>query len=363
MDEAKRIAAVFVGLADTLVENFDVVDFLHNLSDRCVELLGVDAAGVLLTDHRGGLQVAAATPKRPRMLDLLELQVQEGPCLECLSTGQPVANVDVAESHDRWPTFTPAAAEAGFGTTHALPMQLRGRVIGALNLFTDDQRRLSDTDLAVGQAMADVATIGLLHQRNSHEQTVLTEQLQAALSSRVLVEQAKGVLAAHTHLDVDEAFHRMRAYARRNNLTLAEVAAAVVHDAAPSMSNDRLSVGGEVDIAAVPELRQRLDRASAGGTELTVDLSAVTFIDCAGLAPLLEARMKLSARGGTLRLLEPSDSVLRLLQVSETLAAFTIVDALAQEQTDANPAAQRTQPHPRVSTAAYQPRIGHEDHD
>jgi GAF domain-containing protein len=161
------------------------------------------------------------------------LQVQEGPCLECFHTGQAITNVDLAESRKRWPTFNRAAAGAGFGATHALPLRLRGQVIGALNLFTDDRKRLSGTDLAVGQAMADVATIGLLQQRNSLEQTLLSEQLQSALHSRVVVEQAKGALAARTHSNVNEAFDRMRAHARRNNVTLTDVASAVVNGATP----------------------------------------------------------------------------------------------------------------------------------
>ena len=234
MDDAKRMAQVFVELADTLIDTFDVVDFMHNLIDRCVELLSADAAGLMLTDQRGGLKLIAATLERARALELFELQVQEGPCLECFSTGMAITNVDLAESQARWPTFSPAAARAGFGATHALPLRLRGQVIGALNLFTDDHRRLSEAELAVGQAMADVATIGLLQQRVAHEQTILSEQLQAALHSRVLVEQAKGALAARTDVGVNEAFKRMRDYARRHNVTLAVVASIVVDGATPA---------------------------------------------------------------------------------------------------------------------------------
>ena len=230
MDESQRLAQVFVELADTLIDNFDVVDFLQTLTDRCVELLGADASGLMMTDQRGGLQLMAATLERARILELFELQVQEGPCLECFTTGQAITNVQLpqAEATKRWPVFTSAAIEAGFGATHALPMRLRGRVIGALNLFNDQPIQLTDSDLAVGQAMADVATIGLLHQRNSHEQTILSEQLQSALNSRILVEQAKGGLAAIAGISVNDAFTIMRVHARRNNLTLSEVATAVV---------------------------------------------------------------------------------------------------------------------------------------
>lgn len=233
MDEVQRMAEVFVELADTLTENFDVVDFLQTLTDRCVELLDADAAGLMLTDQRGGLQLMAATLERARVLEVFELQVQEGPCVECFSTGRAITNVELAEASQRWPVFTPAAVEAGFGATHALPMKLRGRVIGALNLFTDQQVHLSDNDLAVGQAMADVATIGLLHQRNTDEQTILSEQLQAALHSRIVVEQAKGALAALAGISVNEAFTRMRTHARRESLTLTDVASAVVDGVIP----------------------------------------------------------------------------------------------------------------------------------
>jgi GAF domain-containing protein len=228
MDESKRLAQVFVELADTLIEDFDVVDFLQTLTDRCVELLGADAAGLMLSDQRGGLQLMTATLERARVLEVFELQVQEGPCLECFMTGEAVTNVELVEANERWPIFTPAAVQAGFGATHALPMRLRGTVIGALNLFTDQAVHLTSTDLGVGQAMADVATIGLLHQQMAHEQTSLSEQLQSALHSRVLVEQAKGALSARAGVSVGEAFARMRAHARSHNLALSVVASEVV---------------------------------------------------------------------------------------------------------------------------------------
>ncbi|HEX5533490.1 MAG TPA: GAF and ANTAR domain-containing protein [Actinomycetales bacterium] len=239
MPHIQRLAEVFVELADTLIDNFDVVDFLQTLTERCVELLEADASGLMLTDQRGGLQVIAATLDRARALELFELQVQEGPCLESFTTGEAITNVELteAEALTRWPVFAPAAVEAGFRTTHALPMRLRGRVLGALNLFNDRQVHLEQTDLAVGQALADVATIGLLHQRTTHEQSVLAEQLQHALHSRILVEQAKGALAASAGINVNEAFTRMRAHARANNLTLTTVATSVVDG---SISRDAL---------------------------------------------------------------------------------------------------------------------------
>jgi hypothetical protein len=224
----ERVAQVFVELADTMVEEFDPVDFLQVLADRCVELLDADAAGLMLADQRGDLHLVAATTEPARLVEQLQLDLHEGPCLDCFVTGAPQANIDLVAAADRWPRFCRAAVDAGFGGTHALPMRLRGQVIGALNLFTDEPRALSQEDVAVGQAMADIATIGLLHERNLHDQTVLSEQLQAALNSRVLIEQAKGVLAARSGIGVAEAFTRMRSHARRHGLTLTGVAAAVV---------------------------------------------------------------------------------------------------------------------------------------
>lgn len=228
MNGPKRLARVFVELADTLVDEFDVVDLLQMLTERCVELLAADASGLMLADQRGELRLMAVTAERARVLELFELQIDEGPCRDCFATGLAITNVDLTEAYQRWPVFTPAAVEAGFGATHALPMRLRGQVIGALNLFTDGVAPLNDDEIAVGQAMADVATIGLLHERTLHEQTVLSQQLQTALHSRVLIEQAKGVLAARAGITVSEAFARMRTHARRNHVTLTAVASGVV---------------------------------------------------------------------------------------------------------------------------------------
>jgi GAF domain-containing protein len=228
MDGYERLGQVFVELADTLVDEFDPVDFLQTLTDRSVELLGADAAGLMLADQRGALQLMASTLERARDLEVFELQVREGPCLDCFATGRPIVNVELAEAHQRWPVFTRAAVEAGFRATHALPLRLRQEVLGAMNLFTVEARPLDAEHLAIGQAMADVATIGLLHERNLREQTVLSEQLQAALHSRVLIEQAKGVLAARAGVDIAEAFTRMRGHARRHGLPLTAVATAVV---------------------------------------------------------------------------------------------------------------------------------------
>lgn len=228
MDGYERLGQVFVELADTLVDEFDQVDFLQTLTDRSVELLGADAAGLMLADQRGALQLMASSMERVHELEVFELQVREGPCLDCFANGRPVVNIDLTEAYERWPVFTPAAVEAGFRATHALPLRLRRHVLGAVNLFTAEPRRLNDEHVAIGQAMADVATIGLLHERNLRERTVLSEQLQGALHSRVLIEQAKGVLAARAGVGIAEAFARMRSHARRHGVPLTRVAASVI---------------------------------------------------------------------------------------------------------------------------------------
>jgi GAF domain-containing protein len=214
-------------MADTLVDDFDVIDFLHVLTERCVQVLGVSAAGLLLTDQRGTLQVVAASSERTRLLELFQLQTDQGPCVDCFRAGQPVSVADLP-SAGRWPRFTAAAAEVGFAAVHAVPMRLRAEVIGALNFFDIDPGALDEGKLRIGQALADVATIGLLQQRAIHRRDVLTEQLQTALNSRVLIEQAKGALAERLHVDVAEAFALLRHGARSQNRRLSELAQAIV---------------------------------------------------------------------------------------------------------------------------------------
>jgi transcriptional regulator with GAF, ATPase, and Fis domain len=228
MAREQRLAEVFVELADTLVEEFDVVDFLQMLTERCVELVDTDAAGLMLDDQRGDLQVVAYTTEPARLLELFELQKAEGPCVDCFATGQVIANVDLAASRSRWPVFTEAALRSGFTYSHALPLRLRRQVLGALNLFTVERKALTDDHLAVAQGMADIATIGLLHERALRDQVLLAEQLQTALHSRILIEQAKGVLSARAGLSVSDAFNRMRTHARRTGEQLTAVAEAVV---------------------------------------------------------------------------------------------------------------------------------------
>ena len=226
------LSDVFIELADTLVDDFDVLEFLHTLTERCVDLLSVTAAGLLVTDGAGMLRVVAASSERTRLLELFQLQTDEGPCVDCFRTATAVSVKDLATA-GRWPRFTAAATEVGFAAVHALPMKLRSDVIGALNLFGTEPGALDREKQRIGQALADIATVGLLQQRAIQARDVLTEQLQAALNSRVLIEQAKGLLAERLQVDVEQAFTVLRSTARNSNRRLSELAQALVDGTEP----------------------------------------------------------------------------------------------------------------------------------
>jgi GAF domain-containing protein len=222
------LARTMVELADNLVDDFDIVDLLTTLSDRCVEVLDVAAAGIMLAAPDGELRAMASSSEAMRIVELFELQSQEGPCLECYRTGQPVVNQDLAATNGRWPRFTAVAVDAGFLGADAIPMRLRGQIIGALNLFRTETGSLTEGDVAVAQALADIATIAILQRRRAAEAEVVNEQLSYALSSRIAIEQAKGVIAEREMQSVDEAFLRLRQHARNHNQRLADVARDVV---------------------------------------------------------------------------------------------------------------------------------------
>lgn len=227
---AERLAEVFVQVADTLVDEFDLIEFLQMVTSQTSELVDARDAGLLLADHHGRLQLMAASDERTQMLELFQVQTVEGPCQDCFRQGAPVVNADLREAADRWPKFAPRAVEAGFRSVHAFPLRLRKDVIGALNLFGDDAGQMERNDVALVQALADVATIGLMQERAVRRGEVLSEQLQSALNSRIVIEQAKGALAQIHSISTDEAFAMLRAFSRRNNLRLGDVASAVITD-------------------------------------------------------------------------------------------------------------------------------------
>ncbi|WP_405976719.1 GAF and ANTAR domain-containing protein [Streptomyces sp. NBC_00988] len=216
-----------------MVADFDLMDFLSLLTDRCVGLLGVSAAGVLLADRNGELRVVAASSERVRVLELFQLQNDEGPCLETFRTGAPVSIPDVTTEIHRWPRFAAQAHHSGFAAVQALPMRLRDEVVGALSLFRSDAGPFDPAGTLIAQALADVATISLLQQRSTDRGAVLSEQLQTALSSRVLIEQAKGKLAERLDIDMEQAFSALRAYARAHNRRLSDLARTFIDGTEP----------------------------------------------------------------------------------------------------------------------------------
>lgn len=228
MAREKELATAFVDLADTLVTNYDVADLLYRLVEHSVRLLDVAEAGLLLSDQRGGLQVMASTDEKTKLLELFQLQADEGPCLECYHSGRQVAIEDLSQMIERWPSFAPAAITEGYAAVHAFPLRLRQNTIGALNLFSTHTGALAQDDLHIAQALADVATIGILQERAIAHSESIVEQLEAALNSRVIIEQAKGVLAERGSLDMDQAFLRLRSHARNTNTRLTELAHHVV---------------------------------------------------------------------------------------------------------------------------------------
>ncbi|MEY2461788.1 MAG: hypothetical protein QOG30_3618 [Acidimicrobiaceae bacterium] len=223
------LARTLVELADTLVDDFDVVELLTLLTDRCVDVLDVAAAGLMLVSPAGDLRVMASSSEAMRVLELFEIQSQEGPCLDCYRSGQPVVNQNLEVVNGRWPRFAPEALEAGFKSVHALPMRLRGTVIGALNLFHLSAGDMREADVLAAQAFADVATIAVLQHRAVLEAQVLNEQLNTALNSRILIEQAKGVLSERASLNMEQAFAVLRTHARNHNLRLVAVATDVIN--------------------------------------------------------------------------------------------------------------------------------------
>ncbi|MFE9602786.1 GAF and ANTAR domain-containing protein [Streptomyces hokutonensis] len=227
------LAKTFVELADNLVADFDLIDFLRLLTDRCVNMLDASAAGVLLADHDGKLRVMAASDEQVRLLELFQLQSDEGPCLEAFRTGTQVIVPDLTREVDRWPRFATAAHRSGFGAVQALPMRLRDETVGALNLFRAAPGSFDPVGTPIAQALADVATISLLQQRSAHRSTVLNEQLQNALNSRILIEQAKGKLAERQNVDMERAFTTLRSYARAHNRRLSDVARAFIDGSEP----------------------------------------------------------------------------------------------------------------------------------
>jgi GAF domain-containing protein len=222
------LARTFVELADTLVDEFDIVDLTQTLVERCVELFDASAAGVLLADPDGHLRLLACSSERLRVVELFEVQAQQGPCLDCYRSGLAVISQDLDHVNGRWPQFAPAAFDAGYRSVHALPVRLRQQVVGALNLFRSDPGPLDALDASVAQALADVTAIAIIQQRALDESHLLADELRVALDSRILIEQAKGMLAVRAQLSFSDAFAHIRDYARRHDQHLSVVCQAII---------------------------------------------------------------------------------------------------------------------------------------
>jgi GAF domain-containing protein len=239
MSREAMLARTLVKLADTLVADFDVVEMLTMVTDRCVDVLDVGASGIMLVAPDGDLRVIASSSETMRFLELFELQAQEGPCLDCYVSGKAVVNQDLALANGRWPRFAAEALASGFHSAHALPMRLRGAVIGALNLFHIEPGEMRQADIEAAQALADVATIAVLQHRASLEAQLLNDQLQHALNSRIVIEQAKGMVAEREGLDMERAFFVLRSHARNHNLRLVDVADRVIGGSLAPSALDR----------------------------------------------------------------------------------------------------------------------------
>ncbi|HWO62081.1 MAG TPA: GAF and ANTAR domain-containing protein [Umezawaea sp.] len=222
------VSRTFVALADTLVADFDIADFLDVLTRSCVDLLEVSAAGVILIDPSGGLRVVSTSSQRAELLEMFAVQTEDGPCVECARGGHPTACADLASGGQRWPRFAAGAHECGYRAVQALPMRLRHQTVGVLSLLNTQPGALDDDHVQLGQALADVATIGILQHRTIRQADQVADQLQTALTSRVAIEQARGVLAERGNLSMDDAFARLRGFARANNRPLTPLAMAVV---------------------------------------------------------------------------------------------------------------------------------------
>lgn len=229
ISRAGRVSAAFVKIADTLVADYDVFDLLHTLVDESVGILDAAAAGLVLVDPAGDLQVMASTSEESQLVEVLQLEAGAGPCVDCYRTGVVVTIDDIETQGSRWPLFQSSALSQGFRSLHAVPMRLRSRTIGALNLFGHETGPLTADDAAIAQAFADVATITLLQERAARESALINEQLQRALNSRILIEQAKGVIAHTSNVDMSAAFALLRGYARAHNQTIYETADRVIN--------------------------------------------------------------------------------------------------------------------------------------
>lgn len=223
------IVQSLIRMADTLVSDYDPIALLTDLAESCVRILDVDAAGVSLGED-STLRFVAASSETMEMMELYQIERHEGPCFDAYSTGMAVATSDLETNRSRWPKWAAKALESGYQAAAAFPLRLRDETIGALNIYSSRIRELNKRDVDVGRGLADMATIGLLHEGVVTRNRVVQDQLQFALDSRVVIEQAKGMLAERHGILHQDAFDRIRNHARKSGLRLRDVAAGVVQE-------------------------------------------------------------------------------------------------------------------------------------
>ncbi|GAB3607575.1 GAF and ANTAR domain-containing protein [Conyzicola nivalis] len=220
----EKINEAFVAMSDALMNDYDIVDLLSTLLNDCTDILGIEAGGILLVDPAGDLELVASTSEEAAVVETMIIAAGAGPCIDCFDTAAPVAVADIDTVAEKWPKFHRTALDQGFRSTYAVPMRLKSEVVGVMNLLSADLGPLSEKDGKIAQALADIAVLGILHERNFRNPFVIKEQLHLALDTRILIEQAKGVLAQGEGLSMAAAFNTLRAYARRNGMTLRSVA-------------------------------------------------------------------------------------------------------------------------------------------
>jgi len=228
MTRTERLFDAFATLADTLVAGYDVLDLLQSLVEYCHELLDVDSAGILLANADGELEVVASTNEANTLVEIMQLDANAGPCLESFRTRAVVSVPDIDVDSDRWPDFAAIAGAQGIHSVYAIPLRLRQTTIGTLNLMREQRGEINRYDIRAAQALADVATIGILQERTIRDASTIRDQLQQALSSRIVIEQAKGVVAETAKVSMDTAFERIRSHARKHQTPLSEVARQLV---------------------------------------------------------------------------------------------------------------------------------------
>ncbi len=365
-DRERAVTAAFVALARSLADGVDPVDLLIGLAQDTTRLLDVASTGILLADPRGVLHIVAASSEATRTLEVFQLQRDQGPCLDCYHSGAPVSVADLRAAAARWPLFVEAATEAGFASVHAVPLRLRDNMLGTMGLFGAHVGALNDDDVDLGQALAYVAAVAIVQDKVSADQAAVNEQLQVALNSRVVLEQAKGVLAQRGNLDMDRSFAALRRYARDHNLRLTDVASAVAglelpaqqvlgHAAAGdpeqlSVTLERspegisLRLAGEMDIATADRLVEMARTLPDQDLRhLRLDLAELHFIDASGLNALMQTRTHVLDHGGRLTLHGVRSLLHRLLAITDLSGAFELAPALATP-TDRSPPGQASSP-------------------